>query len=102
MLTAADPPAHALWFAHYLGHQPECVSGPCEEMPMTAMVREHMIVVGKVLDDRYRIGLLADARVSGAVKQASFEHLEQAFLEAADEAHPTVQPHRARLTGRAR
>ena len=68
---------------------------------MAAMVGEHVVVVAKVLYDRDRIGLLADARVRGAVEQTALEQPEQALLKAADEAHPAVQALGARLAGRA-
>ena len=101
MLAAADTPAHPLRLAHDLGHQPERVAGAGEEVPVAAVVGEYMVLFAEVLDDRDRIGLLADARVRRPVEQAAFEQIEQALLEAADEAHPAVQPLSARLAGRA-
>jgi hypothetical protein len=91
MLAAADAAADACGLSHNLGHQPERVAGAGEEVAVAAMVGKYVVGVAEVLGDCDRIGLLADAGMSGAVEQAFLEELEQALLEAADEAEPPVQ-----------
>jgi hypothetical protein len=73
VLAAAYTPAHPLRFAHDLSHQPKRVACAGEEMPMAAVVGEHMVVLAEMLDDRDRIGLLAYACVRRAVEQTAFE-----------------------------
>lgn len=101
MLAAAEAPAHALRLSHHLSQQPERVAGAGKEVAVAAVVREHMILLSQMLGDRDRISLLANARMSGPVEQATIKQLKHALLEASNETHPAVQALSTRLPGQA-
>jgi hypothetical protein len=97
VLAPTDPGAHPFRLAHDFGKQPERISGPRKEVPVTSMVRKDVVAWSQVLHDPDRICLLTNASVCRAIEETLVEQIEQRLLESANKAHPAVQPYRLRL-----